>query len=405
MSIKNIKKDFTIFAKHKNLVYLDSASTSQKPLVVIEAESEWYKNYHANINRGAYRLSEAATGLYEMTRSRVARFINAEAPNTVVFTKGATEGINLVAWAWARHNLQKGDVILLTEMEHHANIVPWQMLAQEHGLELRFWPITATGELAISDLASLFKGVKLLALTHASNVLGTVNPVEKIVKLASQQGIKVLVDSAQAAGHFKIDVKKINPDFLVFSAHKMFGPTGVGVLYIKPDRHSEFVPYQTGGDMVREVTKTKTTFEKIPTMLEAGTQALAQVFSFGKAIEYLQKINIEVVAKYNQELINHAWQELSKIKAVTIYGPKDRISLISFTVKDIHPHDLATLLDRHGIAVRAGHHCAMPLHQALGVNATVRISLQIYNDKKDIDLFIKALKEIILQWSTHIAKK
>ena len=399
------KKQFPIFAlakpKNKRLIYFDSAATSQKPTSVIQAEKEWYEKYNANIYRGTYDLAETATEIFTKVREKVAKFIKAADSKSCVFTRGTTEGINLVAGAWAKHNLKSGHTILLTEMEHHANIVPWQILAKEKKLKLKYWPIDKNGELVKADYQKLFKNISLLCLTHVSNVLGTVNPVEKIIKAAHKQGVKVLVDGAQAVPHFSVAMKKIKPDFYVFSAHKLLGPTGVGVLYINPERFSETKTYQGGGEMIRQVSWQSSSYKNLPQRLEAGTPNLAQVYALGKALDYLHSLGMASVKKYNDELVKYAYNELSKIKPVKIYGPQPnrRSGLISFSIANIHPHDLAGCLNQAGICLRAGHHCAQPLHTRLGVPATARISFHIYNESREIDYFIKTLKNIIRDWN------
>jgi len=401
MNLK-IKKQFPIFsAKYKNLVYLDSAATSQKPQVVIKAEADWYRKLNANIHRGAYALAEEATLIYEQSRAVVANFIGAKSAKEIVFTSGTTEGINLVAQSWVKHNLKPGDTILITEMEHHANIVPWQLLSKEFGFKLKYWPIDNSGKLEMKNLSQLLTGVKFLSLTQVSNVLGTVNPVDKIIAIVKQKKIKVLIDAAQSVSHLNLNVAKMKPDFLVFSAHKMLGPTGVGVLYINLARHSEMQPYKSGGEMISEVSWQMAKFKKVPWLLEAGTQALAQVYGLSAAIKYLQNIGLVNIHKHTTSLTKYAYDELSKIKDLTIYGPKSsqRLGLVSFSAKSLHAHDLATMLDRQGIAVRAGHHCAMPLHHKLQVSATVRVSVSVYNSKIDIDKLVLALKSILKQWN------
>lgn len=398
----NYKSQFPIFNLNKGkkpFIYFDSAATSQKPQVVINAEKEWYEKYNANIHRGLYDLAEKADEQIDEVRKKVAKFINAASEKSIVFTKGTTEGINLIVYAWAKHNLKKGDTILLTEMEHHANIVPWQQIAKEKGLKIKYWPIDRNGKL--KNQLSVLNGVRLLSLTHVSNVLGTINPVEKIVKEARKKNIKVLIDGAQSIGHLSVDMKKLNPDFFVFSAHKMMGPTGVGVLYINPDRFLEMHPYQTGGDMIREVTLQEAKFEKMPGLLEAGTLSLAQIYALGKTIDWLSQVGMQNIKKHDQALVKYSYEKLSKIPEVEIYGPKpnERSGLISFNVKNIHPHDLGTLLNEYGICIRVGHHCAQPLHKKLEVPATARISFYIYNERQEIDYFIKSLNEIIKRWN------
>ncbi len=417
----NIKKDFPLLqeakVKHKPLVYLDSAATSQKPKQVIQAEKDWYEKYNANIHRGVYELAEQATMKYEIARAKAAKFIGAESNREIVFTRGATEGINLISEAWARHNLNRGDIILLTEMEHHANIVPWQKLAKEKGLKIKYWPIDENGELITlqpplsggqqknnppdkGDLGDLLKGVKFISLVHVSNTLGTINPVTQIIKQAHQKNIPILVDAAQSAPHLPINVRKMQPDFLAFSGHKMLGPTGIGVLYVKRERFAEMDVYQTGGDMIQSVTFKKSEYKTYPWKFEAGTQNLAGAIGLASAINYLQAIGMSVVSKHDQLLVNYTAKKLREIPEVTVYGPKTikRCSVVSFTVEGIHAHDLASLLDEQGICIRAGHHCTMPLHEKLGVSATARASFYIYNDKQDADKFIKALQKIIKKW-------
>lgn len=408
MKNKVKKSDFPIFSGHlKNLVYLDNAATSQKPQEVIKAEDDWYNKYNANIHRGAYKLAEEATELFENTRLKVARFIGAKNTRSIVFTKGATESINLVAWSYARHNLKKGDTILLTEMEHHANIVPWQVLAQEKGLKIKYWPIDERGQLVMADLEKLFSGVKFLSLVHISNVLGTINPLLKIIALAKKRGIRVLVDAAQSVSHLPINISKMPADFLVFSSHKMLGPTGVGVLYINPDLFELMKPYQTGGEMIAEVNFQSAKFKKVPWLLEAGTQPLAQVFALGQAINYINKIGWKNIYQHARFLTDYAYKKLSTLEGVVIYGPeaRKRLGLISFSTPIIHAHDLATLLDRKNICIRAGHHCAMPLHQKLNVSATARMSFGIYNTTTDIDRAIKEIKVILKQWNQSTKKQ
>ncbi len=398
-----IKNDFPIFRQAKTFkpwVYLDSAATAQKPKAVIEAEKEWYEKYNANIHRGIYHLSEQATELIEAVRQKVSAFIGAGNSRSIVFTSGTTDGINLVAQAWARHYLKKDDVILLTEMEHHANLVPWQKLAGELKLDLRFWPIDQQGRLKLEEMDKLFQGAKLLAITQVSNVLGTVNPLQKIIKEAHRRRIRVVVDAAQSVPHFAVNMKRLKADFFIFSAHKMLGPTGVGMVYINPELFAEVKEYRLGGGMIREVSKKKASFTDLPWRLEAGTLPLAQIFALGKAIDYLENIGMVKIMRHDQLLTKYTYQKLLQVNGVRVIGPapKDRCGLVSFVVDDIHPHDLATWLDQYHICVRAGHHCAMPLHQKLKLPATVRASFYIYNDRRDIDIFIRALKRIISQW-------
>ncbi len=400
----DIKKDFPIFkhakVKKHPLVYLDSAATSQKPKSVINATTDWYERFNANIHRGVYELAENATYKYDVAREVIASFINAESARQIVYTKGTTESINLVAWAWGKKNLRSGDVILLTTMEHHANLVPWQELAKAKKLHLRFLEFDKQGELILTDLKKKLTGVKLVSLVYVSNVLGTINPVKKIINICQQKNIPVLLDAAQAAPHLPLDVQKLNCDWLAFSGHKMLGPTGIGILYGKKERWEEMTVYQTGGDMINSVTLKKSTYASYPKKFEAGTQSLAEVVGLAEAIVYLQAIGMDRVSRHDQMLISYAYGQMKKIKEVEIYGPKTikRSGCIAFNVRGIHAHDLATFLADKGICIRAGHHCAQPLHDKLGIPASARVSFYIYNDKQDVDLFITALQEIIAEW-------
>ena len=417
--------DFPILRRKINgkpLIYLDNASTAQKPRRVIEAISDFYKFNNANIHRGIHTLSQEATKMYEAGRDKVQKFINAGSREEIIFTSGATEAINLVVWTWGHENIRRRDEILLTEMEHHSNIVPWQMLAKKKQVKIKYAPIAPDGRLKLSAFISLITHkTKILSLTHISNVLGTINPIEKIIKIAHSRGAKVLIDGAQAGGHIKIDVQKLNADFYVLSGHKMYGPTGVGVLYGKKDLLMEMPPYQTGGHMIKRVTFEEATWNDLPWKFEAGTANIAEVIGLGAAIEFLnspsltlptrgrerKKITkfpsldgrgkgrvIETIEQYEQKLTAYSLRLLSQIPGLTIYGPrdaKDRIGVISFNLKNIPPHDLASILDEQGIAIRTGHHCAMPLHQKLGIESSARVSLAIYNTKGDIDRLIDGL--------------
>ncbi len=399
--MRAVKRDFPIFKRlGERFVYLDSAATSQKPASVIAAEQYWYEHLNANVHRGVYQLSEWATEAYNESRAAIARFIGAPSAETIVFVRGTTEGLNLVAQGWAKYHLKPGDTILLTQMEHHANIVPWQLLAKEKKLSIRWWPITSSGRLVLRNIDRRLSGVKLVSMAHASNVLGTVNPIAAIIHRAHRKGIPVSIDAAKSAPHLPLNVRTLDPDFLTFSGHKMLGPTGIGALYIKPERHAEMRPYQGGGDMIASVSFKETTFKPVPEGLEAGTQALAQVYGFKAAVEYLERVGMAEVARYDAGLVQYAYRKLSAIPEVTIVGPgpADRIGLIAFLVRGVHAHDLASFLDQHGICIRAGHHCAQPLHERLGLEATARISFYLYTTRRDIDRFITALKTIIAEW-------
>lgn len=395
-----LRNDFPIFRKKingKELVYLDNASTTQKPNSVIESITDFYTNYNSNIHRAVYQLAEEATALYEQSREKIANFINVR-PEEIIFTRNTTESINLIAHSWARTNLKKDDGIAITELEHHSNIVPWQILSQEIGTRLEYVGIDDNGFLDLEYLIELIssKKVKLVSLSHMSNVLGTIVPIERIIKIAHENNIPVLVDGAQSVPHMPVDVKKMDCDFLVFSAHKMLGPTGVGVLYAKKEFLEKMRPFMGGGDMIKEVFKFHTNYNEVPYKFEAGTPNIADVVGFGAAIDYLEKIGMENVRKHEIDLTEYALKSILSMKYVTVYGPKDpnyRGGVISFNIADIHPHDLATIMNDHGIAIRSGHHCAQVLMQRLDVPATSRASFYIYNTKEEIDKFVNAIKE------------
>ncbi len=395
-----LRNDFPIFKKKingKDLVYLDNASTTQKPYSVINSITDFYSNYNSNIHRAVYQLAEEATELYEQTRKKIANFINVR-PEEIIFTRNTTESINLIAYSWARSNLKKDDVIAITEIEHHSNIVPWQILCQEIGTRLEYVGIDESGFLDVEHLIELISSrkVKLVSISHMSNVLGTIVPIERIVKIAHQYDIPVIVDGAQSVPHMPVDVKNLDCDFLVFSAHKMLGPTGVGVLYAKKELLEKMKPFMAGGDMIKEVFKFHTNYNEVPYKFEAGTPNIADVVGFGAAVEYLEKIGMENIRKHEIYLTEYALESMQSLKYTTIYGPMDskfRGGVISFNIADIHPHDLATIMNDHGIAIRSGHHCAQVLMQRLDVPATSRASFYIYNTKEEIDKFVNAIKE------------
>jgi cysteine desulfurase/selenocysteine lyase len=395
-----LRNDFPIFKKKingKDLVYLDNASTTQKPYSVIESITDFYSNYNSNIHRAVYQLAEEATELYENSRNKIANFINVR-PEEIIFTRNTTESINLIAHSWARLNLKKDDVIAITEIEHHSNIVPWQILCQEIGTRLEYVGIDESGFLDVEYLIELIssKKVKLVSISHMSNVLGTIVPIERIIKTAHQHDIPVIVDGAQSVPHMPVDAKKLDCDFLVFSAHKMLGPTGVGVLYAKKEFLEKMKPFMGGGDMIKEVFKFHTNYNEVPYKFEAGTPNIADVVGFGAAIDYLEKIGMENIRKHEISLTEYALESIQSLKYITIYGPTDsnfRGGVISFNIADIHPHDLATIMNDHGIAIRSGHHCAQVLMQRLDVPATSRASFYIYNTKEEIDKFVNAIKE------------
>jgi cysteine desulfurase/selenocysteine lyase len=395
-----LRNDFPIFKKKingKELVYLDNASTTQKPYSVIDSITDFYTNYNSNIHRAVYQLAEEATALYERSREKIANFINVR-PEEIIFTRNTTESINLIAHSWARTNLKKDDGIAITELEHHSNIVPWQILSQEIGTRLEYVGIDGDGFLDLDHLNDLIssKKVKLVSLSHMSNVLGTIVPIERIIKNAHENDIPVLVDGAQSVPHMPVNVKNMDCDFLVFSAHKMLGPTGVGVLYAKKEFLEKMRPFMGGGDMIKEVFKFHTNYNEVPHKFEAGTPNIADVVGFGAAIDYLEKIGMDNVRKHEIDLTKYALESIQSMNYLTIYGPRDpnyRGGVISFNIADIHPHDLATIMNDHGIAIRSGHHCAQVLMQRLDVPATSRASFYIYNTKEEIDKFVNAIKE------------
>jgi len=395
-----LRNDFPIFKKKingKDLVYLDNASTTQKPYSVINSITDFYSNYNSNIHRAVYQLAEEATELYEQSRKKIANFINVR-PEEIIFTRNTTESINLIAHSWARSNLKKDDIIAITEIEHHSNIVPWQILCQEIGTRLEYVGIDESGFLDVEYLIELISSrkVKLVSISHMSNVLGTIVPIERIIKTAHQYKIPVIVDGAQSVPHMPVDAKNLDCDFLVFSAHKMLGPTGVGVLYAKKELLEKMKPFMGGGDMIKEVFKFHTNYNEVPYKFEAGTPNIADVVGFGAAVDYLEKIGMENIRKHEIYLTEYALESMQSLKYITIYGPMDskfRGGVISFNIADIHPHDLATIMNDHGIAIRSGHHCAQVLMQRLDVPATSRASFYIYNTKEEIDKFVNAIKE------------
>jgi cysteine desulfurase/selenocysteine lyase len=396
--VHSVRKDFPVLDLHVNgkpLVYLDSAASSQKPLAVIEAIDNYYRTGHANVHRGIYQLSETATTAYENARKRMARFINAVSWREVIFTRNATESINLVAYAWGRRYIKPGEVILLTEMEHHANIVPWQQLAAETGATLVYVPLDGMARLDMEALDDLLdQRVRLVAFTQVSNVLGSITAAKEITARAHAVGATVLLDGAQGVPHMPTDVQALDVDFLAVSGHKMLGPTGVGVLYGKRHILEEMPPFMTGGDMIRRVTKEGAEWNELPWKFEAGTPAVADAIGLGAAVDYLNQLGMQNVRQHEINLTTYALERLGQVEGIRIYGPTDpneRGGVVTFNLGDIHPHDLASVMDREGIAIRAGHHCAMPLHKTLGVNATARVSFYVYNDPGEIDRLADAL--------------
>ena len=400
LDVAAVRKDFPILSRPvhgQRLVYLDNAATTQKPQAVIDAISSYYAKYNANVHRGIHTLAEEATAAYEATRGRVAAFLGGTNPRQIIFTRNTTESLNLVAAAWGEKNIGAGDEILLTQMEHHSNLVPWILLAKRKGAKLRHIPITADGRLDLSTLDDLLtRRTRLVSLTHLSNVLGTINPVAEIAQRAHSVGALVCVDAAQSVPHIPVRVEELGVDFLAFSAHKMLGPTGVGVLWGRPDILDAMDPYMGGGEMIREVKLDSATWNDVPWKFEAGTPNIADVVAFSTAMDYLMAIGMDNVRRHEVELTAYALDRLRALGHVTLYGPESaeaRSGVVTFNDCDIHPHDLATILDHHGVAVRAGHHCAQPLMRVLGVVATARASFYLYNDRDDVDVLIDGLGE------------
>jgi len=395
--VMRVREDFPILQRRvrgKPLVYLDNAATTQKPQSVIDRIVRYYREENANIHRGVHALSVEATDAYDAARERVQRFINAAEAREIVFVRGATEAINLVAATYGRAHLQRGDEVLISEMEHHSNIVPWQMVCEERGAGLRIVPITDTGELRLDEYERLLgERTRIVAITHVSNALGTVNPVTEIVQMAHQRGAVVLVDGAQAVAHMPVDVRAMGCDFYVFSGHKIFGPTGIGVLYGRAALLENMPPYQGGGDMIRSVTFEHTSYGDIPQKFEAGTPNIAGVVGLDEAIKYVTAIGLSSVAAYERELLAYSTDALSDIPGLRLTGTAARkAAILSFAIDDIHPHDIGTILDQDGVAIRAGHHCCQPLMARLGVPATARASLAFYNTREEVDALVASLR-------------
>ena len=399
LDVNAIRGDFPILEREvygKRLVYLDNAATSQKPRQVIDALVRYYESYNANIHRAVHALGEEATAAYEEAREKVARFIGAASSESVIFTRNTTEAINLVAYAWGRANVGEGDEIILTQMEHHSNLIPWQQLAAEKGATIRYIEIKPNGTLELGNLSGLFgEHTKLLAMPHVSNSLGTINPAEEIVAEARKRGVTTLIDGAQAVPHMPVDVEAVGADFYAFSAHKMLGPTGVGVLYARRELLEEMAPFLGGGEMIRKVTFEGATWNDLPWKFEAGTPNIADVIAFGSAIDYLDALGMDNVRRHEVEVTTYAMERLRGLDDVTLYGPDEpdqRGGVVSFNYGDLHPHDVGTILDRHGVAIRAGHHCTQPLMRCLGVTGTARASFYIYNTRDEVDALIEGLK-------------
>ena len=400
-NINKVREDFPILSREvygKPLVYLDNAATTQKPLMVLDAMRDEYLNVNANVHRGVHYLSQQATDLHEAAREKVRAFINARKIEEIVFTRGTTEAINLVAQSFCESQMKAGDEVIVTEMEHHSNIVSWQLQAMKRGIVVKHIPITDDGLLDLSTINyQLSTKTKLISVAHVSNVLGTVNPVEEIIKTAHEHGIPVLVDGAQSAPHFKVDVQAMDCDFFAFSGHKMYGPTGIGVLYGKEEWLEKLPPYQGGGEMIDKVTWEKTTFERLPFKFEAGTPDYVATHGLAKAIEYISALGFEAIQQHEQELTHYCMEQLQTIDGIKIYGPQlstIKDAVVSFNVRDIHHLDMGTLLDRLGIAVRTGHHCAQPLMDRLGISGTVRASFALYNTKEEIDTLVAGIRRV-----------
>jgi cysteine desulfurase/selenocysteine lyase len=397
--VDKIRQDFPILGLKvhgKPLVYLDNAATAQKPQAVIDALTRYYTTENANIHRGVHALSELATEHYEQTRAKVQRFIHAAETSEIIFVRGTTEGINLVAQTWGRAHIGAGDEIIISALEHHSNIVPWQMLCEQQGARLRVAPINDQGELLLDEFEKLLgPKTKLVAIAHVSNALGTIIPVREVTKLAHRHDAVVIVDGAQAAPHTAIDVRALDCDFYVFSGHKMYGPTGIGVLYGKRELLEAMPPYQGGGDMISSVTFEKTLYNKLPYKFEAGTPDVSGVIGLGAAIDYLSQIGLDHVAEHEEELLVYGTQALSAIPHLRLIGTaRSKAAVLSFVMENIHPHDIGTILDQEGIAVRTGHHCAQPLMQRFGVDATARASFALYNTKEEVDALVKGIHKV-----------
>jgi cysteine desulfurase/selenocysteine lyase len=401
LNVEQIRKDFPILEREARegvrVIYLDSTATSQKPVQVIEAMNDYYRRSNANIHRGVHTLAEEATTMYEGARERIAKFINAAHSREVIYTRNTTESINLVAYSWARANLKAGDLVVLTEMEHHSNLVPWHMLQMERGIELDFISVTEDGLLDLETYKALLdRRPKLVSFTHMSNVLGTINPAGEIIRLAHEAGAITLVDGAQSVPHLSVDVQALDADFYAFSAHKMCGPTGIGILYGKSALLDSMPPFLGGGDMIKEVKLRSFRANSLPHKFEAGTPAIAEAIGFGAAVDYLTSMGMDKIAAYEHEITEYALDQLEEIPGVKLFGPSadKKGGVAAFTLEGIHPHDVAQILDQDGIAVRAGHHCAQPLHEKFGIPATSRASFYLYSTKDEVDMLVKGLYKV-----------
>jgi cysteine desulfurase/selenocysteine lyase len=401
MELLTIQKEFPILDRQINgghrLIYLDSAATSQKPASVLAAMDDYYRQRNANIHRGVHTLAEEATQAYESARLRIGALVGITNPREIIFTRNTTESINLVARTWGYRELNRGDMIILTTMEHHSNLVPWQMLAAEKGVQLEFIPVTPDSLLDMDEFRRLLaRKPKLVAFTHMSNVLGTINPVKQIVELAHQKGAVTLMDAAQSVPHLPVDLQDIGVDFAAFSAHKMCGPTGIGILYGREELLLQMPPFLGGGDMIKKVELRTFKANELPYKFEAGTPAIAEVIGFGAAVDFLTQLGMDQIAEHEKEIIAYAVERLEEIPGLTVLGPEPakRGGVASFTLKGIHPHDVAQILDGEGIAVRAGHHCAMPLHEILGIPASTRASFYLYNTTRDVDALVETIYKV-----------
>lgn len=401
LDVRQIRKDFPILTREIRpgvpLVYLDSTATTQKPIEVIRVMENYYRFYNANVHRGVHTLAEEATAAYEAARQRAADFINAEHAKEIIFTRNTTESINLVAYTWGRTYLHEDDLVILTEMEHHSNIVPWQILAAEKGIRLEFIPISADGLLLLDEYQKLLEQKpKLVAFTHMSNVLGTINPAKEIVRMAHQAGAVTLIDGAQSVPHFPVDVRDLDVDFLAFSGHKVCGPTGIGVLYGKYEHLNKMPPFLGGGEMIKKVLLRSFTPNDVPHKFEAGTPAIAEAIGLHAALDYVDRLGMDKIAAHEREIIAYALDRLGEVPGVKVIGPDadQKGGVAAFTLDGIHPHDIAQVLDQDGIAVRAGHHCAMPLHDKFNIPATTRASFYLYNTANEVDMLIESLYKV-----------
>mgnify|MGYP001124795150 FL=1 len=398
MEINNMKKDFPLL-ENENITYLDSGATTQKPIQVIKAVEEFYQKYNANPHRGAYSLSVEATEQYENTRTKIAKFINAKHREEIIFSKNATESLNLIAYSYGLDNLKKDDEVVISIMEHHSNLVPWQKMTKQTGSKLNYMYINENYEITDEEIESkITDKTKIVGITHVSNVLGTINNVKKIIKYAHKKGAVVIVDASQSIPHMKIDVQDLDADFLVFSGHKMLAPLGIGVLYGKREILNKMTPFLMGGDMIEYVYEQDTTFAPLPNKFEAGTQNVEGVIGLGAAIDYIENLGYDKIQEIEHEVISYARQELSKLDYLTLYttpNEENHSSVISFNIKGVHPHDVASILDSEGVCVRSGNHCAQPLMRFLGIDSTCRASFYIYNTKEDVDYLVNNLKQIV----------